>query len=164
MYVSSPRTTLELRKMEQGERTSAEAKEYVEHFKSLHKEFQVGDLGTYNKLRMKKFGPYEILKNHDLGNAYEVEFLDGIRISPIFNIADLIEYHDDGMDEGLMLEPCPIPTSKKEEIEEILDSCVGKSTKNRQYEEYLVNWKGRPIEDSNWISTMKVAHLGFPLP
>ena len=98
-------------------------------------------MGTYNKLKMKKFGPYKILKKHDSGNAYEVELPDGIHISPIFNIATLIEYHDDGIDEELMLEPCPIPTSK-EEIEDILDSRVGRSTKNRQYEEYLVKWKG----------------------
>ena len=86
--------------------------------------------------------PYKILKKHDSRNAYKVELPDGIHISPISNIADLIEYHDDGVDEGLMLEPCPIPTSKKEEIEEILDSRVGRSTRNRQYEEYLVKWKG----------------------
>ena len=120
-------------------------------------------VGTYNKLKMKKFGPCKILKKHDSGNAYEVEFPDGIHISPIFNIVDLIEYHDDCIDEGLMLEPCPIPTSK-EEIEESLDSRVGRSTRNRQYEEYLVKWKGQPIEDSTWISAAKVAHLGFPLP
>ena len=54
-----------------------------------------------------------------------MELLDGIHISPIFNIVDLTEYHDDGEDEDLMLEPCPIPTSKKEEIEELLDSQVG---------------------------------------
>ena len=88
---------------------------------------------------------------------------DGIHISPIFNIADLIEYHDDGVDEGLMLEPCPIPTSK-EKIVEILDSHVGRSTRNRQYEEYLVKWKGWPLEDSTWISEIEVSHLGFPLP
>ena len=85
-------------------------------------------MGTYNKLKMKKFGPCKILKKHHSENAYEVELPDGIHISPIFNIADLIEYHDDGIDEGLMLEPCPIPTSK-EEIEEILYSHVGRSTK-----------------------------------
>ena len=87
-------------------------------------------VGSYNKVKMKKLGPCKLLKKHDLGNAYEVELLDGIHISPIFNIAKLIEYHDDGANEGLMLEPCPIPNSK-EEIEEILDSRVGRSTKNK---------------------------------
>lgn len=86
---------------------------------------------TYNKLKMKKFGPCKIQKKHDSGNAYEVDLIDGIHISPIFNIVDLPKYHDDGADEDLMLELCPIPTSKKEEIEEILDSRVGRSTRNK---------------------------------
>ena len=112
--------------------------------------FQVGDLvmvylrkerflvDIYNNLKMKIFGPYKILKKHDIGNAYEVEFPDGIHISPIFNIADLTKYHDDGADEKLILEPCPITTSEKEEIEEILDSHVGQCTRNMQCEESLV--------------------------
>ena len=107
----------------------------------VHLRKEIFPAGTYNKLKMKKFGPCKILKKHDLGNAYEVELPDGIHISPIFNIVDLTEYHDDGIDDGLMLEPCPIPTSK-EEIKEIMDSHVGRSTRNRQYEEYLVKWKG----------------------
>ena len=78
-------------------------------------------VGTYNKMKMKKFGPCKFLMKYDSENAYEVEFSDGIHISPIFNIVDLIEYHDDGVDEELMLEPCPIPTSEKEEIEEIMN-------------------------------------------
>ena len=97
-------------------------------------------MDTYNKLKMKKFGTCKILKKHESENAYEVELPDRIHISPIFNIVELTEYHDEGIDE-LILEPCPIPTSK-EEIEEILDSRVGRSTRNRQYEEYLVKWKG----------------------
>ena len=48
-----------------------------------------------------------------------------------FNIAKLTKYLDNGVDEELILEPCPIPTSKKEEIEKIMDSRVGRSTKNR---------------------------------
>ena len=130
----------------------------------VHLRKEIFLVGTYNKLKMTKFGPCKILKKHDSRNAYEVEFLDGIHISPIFNIAELTKYHDDDADERLILEPCPIPTSKKEEIEEILDSHVGRSTKNRQYEEYLVKWKGRPIVDSTWISIAKVSNLGFPLP
>ena len=38
VYGSSPKTALELRKMEQGERTSAEAEEVADHIKSLHEE------------------------------------------------------------------------------------------------------------------------------
>ena len=44
---------------------------------------------TYNKIMMKKFGPYKILKKHDLGNAYEVELPNGIHISLVYNIVDL---------------------------------------------------------------------------
>ena len=36
VYRSSPKTTLELRKMEQGERKSAKEKEFVKHVKNLH--------------------------------------------------------------------------------------------------------------------------------
>ena len=48
---------------------------------------------TYSKMRMKKFGPCKILK-FDSGNAYEVELLDDMDISPIFNITNLHNYHE----------------------------------------------------------------------
>ena len=57
-------------------------------------------MGTYNKMKMKKFGPCKILKKHDSGNAYEMKFPDGIHISHYFNVVDLIGYHDDGVDDG----------------------------------------------------------------
>ena len=51
-------------------------------------------VGTYNKLKVKKFGPYKIVKRHDSRNAYEVELPAKLNISPIFNISDLIEYYE----------------------------------------------------------------------
>ena len=63
--------------------------------------FEVGDVvmvhlkkgrfpfGTYNKSKMKKFGPYRILKKFDSGNAYEVKLRDDMDISPIFNVSNL---------------------------------------------------------------------------
>ena len=38
-------------------------------------------VGTYNKLKMKKFGPCKIVKRHDSGNAYEVELVAELNIS-----------------------------------------------------------------------------------
>ena len=38
VYGSGLRTAPELRKMEQGEKTSAEAEEFIEHIKHLHEE------------------------------------------------------------------------------------------------------------------------------
>jgi hypothetical protein len=80
--------------------------------------------GAYNKLKMKNFGPCKILKKHDSRNAYEVELPDEIYISAILKIFDLTKYHERGNDEEIMeaLWKILAPTSKKEEIQEILDS------------------------------------------
>ena len=60
----------------------------------LRKEhFQVG---TFNKLKMKNFGPYKIVKVHDSRNYYEVEFPTKLNISLVFNILDLREYYEGG--------------------------------------------------------------------
>lgn len=88
---------------------------------------------TYNKLRMKKFGPYKILKRHNSGNAYEVELPGGINISSLFNIVDLTKYHEGGTKEEPVTKQCkiPAPSLEEEEIKAILDSHVGRSTRNR---------------------------------
>ena len=122
-------------------------------------------VGMYNKLKMKKFGPCKIVERHDFGNAYEVELPTKLNISLVFNILDLIEYYEGGDGDEVAEVQWSILTasSATKEIKELLDSCVGKSTRNKTYEEYLVKWKGRPVEDSSWLAKKEVNHLGFPL-
>ena len=114
---------------------------------------------------MKKFGPCKIVRRHDSRNAYEVELPTNLNISLVFNISDLIEYYEGSDSDEVAYIQWSIPetTSDTKEIEEILDSCVGRSTSNRTYEEYLVKWKGRLVEDSSWLAREKVDHLVFPL-
>ena len=68
------------------------------------KVLQVGDLimvylrkgrmpaGTYTKLSNKKHGPFQILQNIN-DNAYVVDLLTVMAISPTFNVAGIFEYH-----------------------------------------------------------------------
>jgi len=42
---------------------------------------------------MKKIGPCTIVSNFSI-NAYEIEFPEGIGISPIFNVVDLYPYKE----------------------------------------------------------------------
>ena len=105
------------------------------------------------------------MKRHDSGNAYEVELPIELNILPAFNNSDLTDYYEggDGDEVAEMQWSILAASLTRKEIEEILDSRVGKSTRNRNYEEYLVKWKGRPIEDSSWLAREEVNHLDFPL-
>ena len=70
------------------------------------------------------------MKMHDSGNAYEVELPAD---SPVFNILDLTEYYegDDSNEVANIQWSILTAISDTKEIEEILDSHVGKSIRNR---------------------------------
>ena len=110
-------------------------------------------VGTYNKLKMKKFGPCKIVERHDFGNAYEAELPVELNISLVFNILDLTEYYE-GVDSNEVADiqwSILVATSDTKEIEEIFNSHVCRITSNITSKEHLVKWKGRPIEDSSWL-------------
>ena len=116
-------------------------------------------MGTYNKLKMKKFGLCKIVKRHDFGDIYEVEFLVEL------NISDFIEYYEEGDGDEVAEVQWSIlaASSAIKETKEILENHVGKSTRKKTYKEYLVKWKGILVEDSSWIEKEDVNLLGFPL-
>jgi hypothetical protein len=74
-----------------------------EHMRKI--EFEFGDQvlshlkkeifprGTYNKIKLKKIGPCKFLRRFG-ENAYELELLEDVGISPIFNITDMYPYKE----------------------------------------------------------------------
>ena len=157
--------------------TSYNAKAYS---KRREKNYEVGDLvlaylkrdifpkGEHNKLKMKKIGPCRILRKF-LANSYDLEMPIVVGISPIFNVADLYPYVVG--DTGTFAEgeyPTEdlqwvrqIPVAQPLEVEAILDTKVVKSTRRKDYLEYLVKWKKRTIEHSTWMNAVELEAKGF---
>ena len=108
---------------------------------------------------MKKIGPCKIVKKF-ASKAYEIELPDGIVISPIFNISDLYPYR--AKEEGADNEETKVQWTKqmlvveKPQMESILDKRISKRTRRKEYFEYLVKWKGHPVEDSSWEGEVEI--------
>jgi hypothetical protein len=50
--------------------------------------------------------------------------------------------------------------AEKPQMEKIMDQRVGKKTKRKTYFEYLVQWKGRPVEDTSWVGEAEIKKHG----
>lgn len=93
----------------------------------------------------------------------------GIGVSPIFNVADLYPYlaNDtsqsiEGKDPAEDLQWLKqMPVAKPLQAEAILDTRVAKSTRQKDYLEYLVKWKEHPVEDSTWMNVAELEATGF---
>jgi hypothetical protein len=45
-------------------------------------------------------------------------------------------------------------------MEKIIDQRIGKKTKRKTYFEYLIKWKGHPIEDASWENEADIQKHG----
>jgi hypothetical protein len=53
-----------------------------------------------------------------------------------------------------------MPVVEKPQMESILDKRVNKRTRRREYFEYLVKWKGHPVEDASWENEVEIQNHG----
>jgi hypothetical protein len=53
-----------------------------------------------------------------------------------------------------------MPVADKSQMERILDKRVSKKTRRKKYFEYLVKWKGHPVEDAIWESEAEIQKNG----
>ena len=119
--------------------------------------------GTIRKLHARGAGPFKIVKR--IGpNAYVLELPPDIGISSTFNVSDLVEYKEpilipsEAFGSEPTIESDPIPEclpptipERREKIERILDDKTI-TTRNKDYQRYLVQWQGRPESDNSWIT------------
>ena len=103
---------------------------------------------------MKKFG----------ANTYEIELPNGVRISPIFNVADLYPYRAEETGEKDEIKEFrwtkEMPVAEKTQMESIIDKRISIKTRRKDYFEYLVKWKGHPVEDASWEDEAEIHRHG----
>ena len=79
-----------------------------------------------------------------------------VSISPIVNVQDLSRYYGvhKEIEEELSAPRLLKVLKTSEDIEDILGELTI-LTKKGSYKKFLVNWKGKPISESTWITSME---------
>ena len=57
-----------------------------------------------------------------------------------------------------------MPIAEKPQMEKIIDQRISKKTRRKTHLEYLVKWKGHPIEDASWENEVDIQKHGNSMP
>jgi hypothetical protein len=108
--------------------------------------------GTPGKLQRRFVGPFRVASR--IGTqAYRLELPDTWKIHDVFHISLLKPWREDTWREEIDEQPVPVLEQDEDvefEIERVLRWRYYKSG-NLRKKEYLVVWKGYPLDDSTWL-------------
>lgn len=96
--------------------------------------------GVPSQLQM----PCQILAKYG-SNAYKIDLLDDLALSPIFNVSNLVKYKGPAATDGHniletieVVADLPLPPPIKSQAKKVLDSRVKKQTRHGIYMEHLI--------------------------
>jgi len=129
---------------------------------------------NFKKLYARDAGPFKIIKK--IGpNAYILELPSDLGISSTFNVSYLIEYKEPMMKpsepfgpnhifESEHIPECPPTTfpKRQDKLKQILDDKTV-TTRNKDYQRYLVCWQGRPEFENTWITKEDLQQIDLDL-
>ena len=99
------------------------------------------------KLAEKRVGPFEILQKVG-SSSYKLKLPSSWKIHPVFH-SDLLSHFEEPVFDHQKIGDAPLPEviddHEEFEVEKILDSRF-----YRKHLQFLVQWKGYPLEDSTW--------------
>jgi transposase InsO family protein len=107
-----------------------------------------------SSLDYKKLGPFPISAIIN-PVSYKLSLPPQCKIHPVFHVSLLEPYVDSTFPDRLQPVPPPVEVDQhiEYEVEAILDSRL-----HRQQLQYLVQWKGYPVEEATWEPTVHVAN------
>lgn len=132
--------------------------EQYANFSRREEEFEVDDLvllnsknisipeGRVKKLANKYYGPFKITQIISK-TAYKIELPVGWNMHPVFHVSKLKKFiQDESREQSERPDPIIIDNEPEYEIEGILDHRT-----RYKHKEYLILWKGYPLEDASWV-------------